>query len=85
MTALTAFHSACKCKTDMLTKIHLEKKKKIKQHINWKFYQENILIENYKNIVLHFQNRVHLGSTISVKENHYQQAISQKYSGHSKA
>lgn len=27
MTTLTAFHSACKWKTDMLAKIHLGKKK----------------------------------------------------------
>lgn len=60
MTVFIAFHSACKCKTDMLTKIRLAKK--IKQHMNYKFYQENTLIKNYENILLQFQNRVHLES-----------------------
>lgn len=67
----------------MLTKIQLAKK--IKQHMNYKFYQENRLIENYENILLQFQNRVHLVSIYPSGEKPLSVGYIAKYSGHSKA
>lgn len=59
--------------------------KKIKQHMNYKFYQENTLIGNYENILLQFQNMVHLVSIYLSGEKTLSVGYIAKYSGHSKA
>lgn len=53
--------------------------------MNYKFYQENTLIGNYENILLQFQNMVHLVSIYLSGEKTLSVGYIAKYSGHSKA